>query len=214
MIDFLNLIFSGANAIPTGLLLFTILYWIIVILGVVGTDFLDIDIDIDAEGDMDMDGTASADISWLNKVLLFFNLGKIPFMIWLTFVTFPLWFICVNVNGMLGISNFLLGLVVLLPTLIASLFLAKFLTWPFAKFFAKIDEDSKEKEIIGKVGTVTLSADHIRKGQAEIDYRGSFLSFYIKTRKDVSVEKGERVLFIKDVNDEGYYLIEPYQEIT
>lgn len=213
MSEFINLIFSGANALPTALLLFIFLYWIIVILGFVGTDFLDIDIDIDGDNDLDMDGASSGDLSWLNKALLFFNLGKIPLMIWLTFVAFPLWFICVNVNGLLGIENFFLGLIVFIPAFIASVFLAKFLTWPFVKFFMKIEEDSKEKEIIGKVGTVILAADHLRRGQAEVNYRGSFLTFYIKTREGDTVEKGDKVLFIKNLDKEGFYIIEPYREI-
>lgn len=214
MSEFINFVFNGANAVPTALLLFTILYWIIVIIGFVGTDFLDIDIDVDSDSEVEVDATSSADISWLNKVLLFFNLGKIPLMVWLTFVALPLWFICVNINGLLGIHNFFIGLVVFLPALFVSMFLAKFLTWPFVTFFQRIDEDSKKKEIIGKVGVVTLSADHKSKGQAEVNYRGSFLRFYIKTREGAAVQKGEQVLFIKNMVDEGAYLIEPYREIT
>lgn len=217
MKEFLDFIFNGANALPTALLLFVILYWIIVIFGFLGTDFLDIDLDFDADADVDADvdtaPSATTDISWFNNVLLFFNLGKIPLMIWLSFLALPLWLLCVNVNALLGIHNFFFGLIVFLPALFASLFVAKFLTWPFVKFFNKIDEDSKVKEIIGKIGIVTTAASHLSKGMAEINYRGSFLRFYISTRKGVEVEKGEKVLFVKLLGSNGVYLIEPYYEI-
>lgn len=218
MIEFLNFIFNGANVIPTTLLLFIILYWIIVITGFLGTDFLDFDIDMDVDIDADADVEASAnssgDISFLNNVLLFFNLGRMPLMIWMSFLVIPLWFVCININGFFGIHNFFLGLVVFFPTLFGSLFIAKFLTWPFMKFFQKIDQDGKKKEIIGKIGTVMLSADHASKGQAEINYQGSFLRFSILTKEGTSVAKGSKVLFIQHLPEKEAYLIEPYHEIN
>lgn len=214
MTEFLNFIFNGANALPTALLLFVILYWIIVIFGVIGTDFLDIDLDFDGDADVDMDagGEASADISWINNVLLFFNLGKIPLMIWLSFVVLPLWILCVNINALFGIENFFLGLIIFLPSLILSLFVGKFLTWPFVRFFQKIDQDSKAKEIIGKTGIVTTSASSLSKGMAEVNYNGSYLRLYIITRPNTEVQKGDTVLFVQQVAD-GVYLIEPYNSI-
>jgi hypothetical protein len=89
MNELLNLIFNGANAIPTGLLLFIFLYWIIVIIGLVDTEFLDFDLDIDGEPEFEIEGGVSGDVSWLNNVLSFFNLGRIPFMIWLSLKARP-----------------------------------------------------------------------------------------------------------------------------
>lgn len=215
MREFIELIFNGANVVPTALLLFLLIYWLIVIFGVLGTDFLDIDLDMDADADADadMDGSSS-DVSWINNALTFFNLGKIPLMIWLSFVVFPMWFIVVNVNSFLGNSSFLLGLLILLPALFVSMFLAKFFTWPFVKFFEKIDEESKEKDIIGQIGTVILPASESSKGQAEVNYNGSFLRFYIITGKNKSVQKGQSVLFIQHLPESDLYLVEPYNELT
>jgi hypothetical protein len=218
MIEFLHLIFNGANAIPTGLLLFIVLYWIIVIMGFLGTDFLDIDIDVEADLDADAEvegsTSSSGDVSFLNNVLLFFNLGRMPLMIWLSFLVIPLWFINVNVTGFLGIENFFLGLLIFFPTLIACLFIAKLLTWPFMKFFQRIDKEGKKKEIIGKVGVVMLSADHLSKGQAEINYQGSFLRLSILTKEGTIAAKGSSVLFIQHLPEKAAYLIEPYNELN
>lgn len=214
MSEFLNYIFIGANAVPTALLLFVVLYWIIVIFGALGTDFLDFDIDIDADGstDLDMDGEG-LEVSWFNNVLQFFNLGKIPFMIWLSFVSLPAWILSVNINGLLGFESFIPGFLVFLAALFVSLFLAKFLTWPFVKFFEKLDEDTKAKEIVGRVGTVTSKASGSSRGMAEINYDGTFLRMMIRCSEGQEAEKGSQVLFIRKLNDRGVYLVEPYTSI-
>ncbi len=214
MNDFLIYVFNGANAVATALLLFVVLYWIIVIFGVVSTDFLDFDLDLDTDGEADLDASGDGlEVSWFNNVLQFFNLGKIPFMIWLSFLALPLWIITVNINNFLGFETFLPGLIVLLPALIASLFVSKFLTWPFAKFFDKLDADTKAKDIIGKVGLVTNSASKDKRGMAEINYDGTFLRIMIRCAEGQSVKKDDEVLFIRKLNDQGEYLVEPYLSI-
>jgi hypothetical protein len=214
MNEFLNLIFNGANAIPTGLLLFILLYWLIVIIGLVDTEFLDFDLDIDGEPEFEIEGSVSGDVSWLNNVLSFFNLGRIPFMIWLSFVSLPLWLLSININNFLGIESFIFGLLSLIPMLFLSLLLSKVLTTPFARFFEKINEDSRKKEIIGKIGTVTSSASHESKGMAELNYQGSFLRLYIRSSKTQSVLKGDQVLFIEKLAEPGVYLVERHLSIS
>lgn len=214
MTDFLNQIFNGANAIPTALLLFVVLYWIIVILGFIGTDFLDIDLDIDADGeaDLDVDGEG-VEVSWINNVLQFFNLGKIPLMIWLSFVALPLWFIAVNLNHFLGFEAFLSGLLIFLPSAFVSLFFAKFATWPFVKMFEKLDEDTKAKDLIGRTAIVSSAASSSSRGMAELSYNGSHLRIMIRCHEGQSVKKGDQVLFIRKLNNRGEYLVEPYSSI-
>ncbi len=214
MNEFLNLIFNGANAIPTGLLLFILLYWIIVIIGLLDTEFLDFDIDIDGEADFEIEGDVSGDVSWLNNVLVFFNLGRIPFMIWLSFVSLPLWLLSININNFLGIESFIFGLLSFIPLLFLSLLISKVLTTPFVRFFEKLNEDSKKKEIIGKIGTVISPASDLNKGMAEINYQGSFLRLYIRSPKSQPVLKGEQVLFIEKLDEPGVYLVEPHLSIS
>ncbi len=53
---------ASANIIPTALLVFVLVYWLIVITGLVDLDTFDFD--LDAEGELDANGMAS--ITWLN----------------------------------------------------------------------------------------------------------------------------------------------------
>ncbi len=103
--------FSGVNIIPTVFLLLILVYWIFVIIGAMDMDFLevdietDVDIDADVEVDADVDTDADIDtdadtrgvgsVAFLNSVLTFFNLGKIPFMVWLSFLIIPMWVISI-----------------------------------------------------------------------------------------------------------------------
>lgn len=98
--------------------------------------------------------------------------------------------------------------------LFLSLLLSKVLTTPFARFFEKINEDSRKKEIIGKIGTVTSSASHESKGMAELNYQGSFLRLYIRSSKTQSVLKGDQVLFIEKLAEPGVYLVERHLSIS
>lgn len=181
-------------------------------MGLIGTDFLDIDIDIESDVDGDVDGTSETGISWLNKALVFFNLGRIPMMIWLSFLSIPLWILTMILNHSFGISSFLPGLITFIPSLLASLFLAKFFTWPLVRVFDKINEETKEKDVLGRIGKVILSANHTSKGQAEINYNGTFLSFYILTQEGVEVSKGSEVMFIKPL-DGSTFIVEPHLQI-
>jgi hypothetical protein len=217
MTEFLEILFNGANVVATALLLFTVVYWLIAIFGIISSDLIEIDLDLEAESDVDFNATGADgafEVSWINNALQFLNLGKIPFMVWLSFLALPLWIISVNLNSLLGFESFLSGLIVFFPTAFVCLFIAKFLTWPFVKIFAKLDEGNKSKEIIGKTGLVISSASATSLGMAEVNYNNnSFLRFNIRCTEGTSVQKGETVLFIRRLNDRGVYLIEPYNSI-
>lgn len=206
MESFIQLAFNPANAIATAILLFIIVYWVIVIIGLVDTDFLDLDIDADHGGEV------SADISWINQALYFFNLGRIPLMIWLSFFAVPFWLIMINVTGYLHLSHFLWGLLFFFPVAFVCLFVAKTLTMPFIRFFDSINKDADEKDVTGQLGTVITPADEIKKGQAEVNINGAFMLLSIKTMPGVVVNKGQRVLFIQALPEHQTYLVEPYTD--
>ena len=89
MRELLEFAFSGINLVPTVLMIFVIIYWFIVILGIVDIDSLDFDLDMDLDADADLD--ADVDVGGLSSVLAFFNIGHMPLMVFVTFFTLPLW---------------------------------------------------------------------------------------------------------------------------
>jgi hypothetical protein len=83
---------------------------------------------------------------------------------------------------------------------------------PFIRFFDYINRDTDEKDIIGQLGTVVTSADHIKKGQAEVNLNGNFMLFSILTSPGNVAEKGQRVLFIQALPEHNVFLVEPYTD--
>jgi len=213
MNEFFHLMFSPQNVLGTLLLSFCVLYWLIVIVGIIDLDLFDLDLDVEVDVDSDIDVSATdGSVAWLNKILVFFNLGKIPFMVWLTFLSFPLWFMLMIVNHFFGNTSFLISIVFFIPLLIVSAFIAKPLTYPFVKVFAALDKNNKPKDLIGKVGTVILAGNENRKGQIEVNYNGSPIRIYVwPSSKEIKLKKNETVLVIqKSETEEQVYIVEPY----
>lgn len=232
MNTFIDSVFSPENIIATTLLCIIIVYWLIVLIGAIDMDFLDFDLDIDTpdidvdmpdveigspdvEVDADIDAqpsVSSEGVPVMHSILSFFNIGKMPFMVYLTFLILPLWLITVNINHYLGNHSFLLSLGIFVPTLIVSLFIAKYLTWPFVKIFQKLDESNKPVEIVGKICKLVLPASKEQIGQAEINIKGSSILIYVKTYKN-PLEKGKTALVIQQHQSKDYYIVEPYENL-
>lgn len=212
MIELLNASLSAVNIIPTILLAFILIYWLTVIIGVIDLDTLDFDLDIDVDADVDVDIDVDADLNvhGLTSVLSFFNIGHMPFMIFLSFLVMPMWVMSVWANHLVGNSSFWLSLAILIPIIIVSLFVAKILTTPFAKFYMKLRKEDEAVNPIGKRCKILLTVKGDSIGQAEIKVDGTSILINAMANKGIEIQKGETALVIKHITDKNYYLIEPY----
>ncbi len=220
--------FSAINIIPTVLLVLSLIYWLIVIFGIFDLDTVDldveadVDIDVDVEADIDLDADADLDadseisvsgsVLWLNSVLSFFNIGRVPVMIVVSFFSLSLWIISVMLNHWLSNTSFLISFILLIPNMVASLFVAKIITIPFVKVFKKANEIQNNTGLEGKICKVTIPASHDRMGQALIRINGDTFNVNIKTQPDVSLQVGEQALVIEYQKDNKIYIVEPYKE--
>ncbi len=209
--------FAGVNLIPTILLLLILVYWLFVIIGALDMDFLDMDVDSgDVDADVDSDVDTDSDLgsaAFLNSILTFFNLGKMPFMVWLSFLFIPMWCISLLMNYFLMNGSFLLSLLYLIPNLIVSLMVSKVLTTPVAALFAKLKHNAEDSfKYAGKVCTALMQTDHQKYGQAEIHHEGNTFRITILTKEDgIRLQKGETGLVIDFLEDKKCYLVEPYK---
>jgi len=213
MKETLQAAFTIVNIIPTTLFILILIYWLTVIIGVFNVDSFDIDGDADIDVDSDVDVNAGDSIIWLNSALSFFNLGKIPLMIILSFFAMSLWIISILANYYLNNSSVLLSLVYLIPNIFISAFVTKFLSTPFVKLFAKAQNDiQRNKSLTGKICRVTLQATYDKMGQAEIKNEGSsYMINVLSTEKEIELTKGETCLVIDYIPERKIYLIEPYK---
>lgn len=201
------------NLVATGLLVFVLLYWLTVIVGLL--DFKTADLHLGGHTDLPADAghLPGPHTDWLNGALAFFNLGRVPLMLFLSFVALPLWVGSILTNYYTGNTSLLRGLVFLLPLLVASLFVAKVLTQPFVRLFAALEKDHDGGAVaLGKVCTVLLpaTADHL--GQAAVRIDGAPLMLNVRTT-GAPLAKGETALVIDYDTPRRCYLIEPYAAV-
>ncbi|MCB9187819.1 MAG: DUF1449 family protein [Flavobacteriales bacterium] len=210
----IDILFAPANLIVTTLFLVIVLYWLIVLFGAIDTEAFDFDFDVDADADVDADvDSDSSNIFGLNKILTFFNLGKIPFMVFLTFLILPWWFGTVIVNNLMGFESFIMGLLVTGGMFFAALIVSKILTQPFVKIFAALDKEDGHPEILGAIGEVTISATSSKTGQAEVKAGNSFLKINIRSNTELDLKPGDKVLVIDENKGSDFYLVEIHYTI-
>ena len=198
------------NLVATGLLVVVLLYWLTVIVGLL--DFKTADLHLGGHLEMHADGAhlPSGDSDWLNGALAFFNLGRIPLMVFVSFVVLPLWVGSILTNYYTGNTSLLRGLVFLLPLLVGSILLAKFLTLPFVKLFAALEKNHDGGAVaLGKVCTVLLPATTEHLGQASVHIDGAPLMLNVRALSG-ALAKGETALVIDYDAQRRCYLIEAY----
>ncbi len=188
---------------------------------------IDADVDVDAEADIDMDADADTEIQSsmaaqgqveggvimsLNSILSFFNLGKVPFMILMSFLALSMWVISISVNYLMGNQSILLSILLLIPNFIVSLFVSKFLTTPFAIIQKKMLQNNADSfKYQGKICTMLMSASHTKVGQGEINYNGSIIRVNVITKKGTEIAKDQTGLIINRIKEKNCYLVEPYK---
>lgn len=208
MLEILEFSFSSVNIIPTLLLCFNLMYWAIVMLGLIDLDVIDIDVDLDVDADADLPDAPS--VGWFNSILAFFNLDQIPFMVFLSFLALPMWMLSIICNHSLGNENFFFSMVLLAPVFFVSLFIAKYMTLPFVKVFTRIKEDEKPVSLIGKMCKVTMKLDSSTMGQVEVKEEGTSYLINAKTNGGLVIPKGASGLVISYEEKNNYYTVEPY----
>ena len=209
MLELFEFSITGINVIPTILLVFVIIYWLIVIIGIIDVDTVDVDLDLDVEVDAEVE--VEVEVGGFASVLSFFNIGHMPLMVFMTFFSLPLWVSSILVNDYFGIQSFLPGLITFFPLFIGSLFIAKFLTIPIAKFYRKIRQETEAvKYIVGQICVAKLPISDMALSQAEIKVNGTSVLINVKTRNGISIHKGESALVIEHNEAEKFYFVEPY----
>lgn len=220
--ELLEAAFTTANLFYTVLLIIVFIYWLTVFIGVldlgsfdfdIDTDVdVDVDIDVDADIDADTDVDAEGGLNPALAFLAFFNLGKVPFMIFLSFLALFLW-----VGALLGgyyledkIPMF--GLAWVVPNLLLSLSLTKFCTTPLKSLFQDEENEFKtNQDIIGKIGTATLQIDDESISQLSIPSQdGAPLLVRAKAVEGKEVLKGYQAIVVHHEEEGNYFLVEPF----
>lgn len=220
MTEFFSIILSFPTLLYTGLLGFTLLYWLLSIMGVADFDFENGELDFDSfeateNNIVNADGTEIADTSgFLSK----FKLDGIPLTISISFVIFLSWIISFLVVYYYqeevtdGWVKILVGVwVVILAPFIAAPIVGILLS-PLKPLFKKMKKDSegrKADSLVGKKAVVRTNKVTMSFGDADIDNDdGASLILKIRAKEPNVLRRGDRVVITRYYPKENVYMVE------
>ncbi len=212
MIEFLQECIAPVNLPATILLGLVMLYWVMVILGVLGMDAFDLDLDADLDVDVDIDGF-DGDFeggSMFGDALKFLYLGDVPVMIVASFFAVTMWVVTILSNHYLNpeYSWMVLGLWII-PNIILSLILTKAALMPIATLFRNNDpEQVLGERLIGSIGLVKTSVVNQGFGQIEINQDGPPIVVNVTAPAGKELAKGDAARIVGYDKLKGTYIVE------
>lgn len=211
----------------TILLVLCLLYWVMVMLGALDTD--SIDLGMDAPGDLshgagDLHGhgdVAGGDAShgnggglehhthWLSNTLRYFNLVEVPIMVLVSIGALFTWLIQVNLNYWLNDHDAsLMGFGFLALSMIASAFVTKVVTTPLIPLFRQLNQGMKAIELIGEEAIVKSGQINESYGQIEVSKDGAPLILNARVAEGGEPHfKGEKVIIYREDPAKGIYYV-------
>lgn len=199
-----------ANLPYTILLGLTLLYWLTVFFGALDLEFLDFEVDADIDADVDLDVDIDADVDadvdagggngagWFMTGLAFFNLGAVPFMVFMSLFVLTLWVTSILVNSLwldLGEWAFF---ILLVPNLIVGLFVTKVLSTPFKGVYKKMNaKGTSKRELVGKIADVTMTVRPNRIGRVELTHNDTHFTLDVRIEGDEEIQEGEKAILVQ-----------------
>ena len=218
MQELLQAALSPANFVYSLLLVAVLLYWLGIIFGALDISAFDIDLDVDADVDIDVDADVDAhagahgEVGWFAGALHFFNFGKLPFMLVMSFVVFFCWAFSILGHHYIGHGSLLFSLALIFPSLFVSLLLTKIITTPLVPMFKNLDAGEEAVDYIGEECMLTLPANPSKMGQAQVTIGNSTLLINVKVseQKPEALYKGDKALIVGSDKEKKYFIIEKY----
>jgi hypothetical protein len=194
----------------------TLFYWLLYIVGALGSDFLDFmdfDTDADLDGDMDPDMDVGHHGGILASTMKFMHAGEVPATIIASCLNISMWAFSILLNHYLENTNVLLAAGLFFPILLAGMLMTRVSLAPFVPLLKKaFDESGDVVEVIGKLCTVTSLEVTSKYGQAELPLEGSPLLLHVKIQSGDPLKKGEEAVIFGHDKKEDVYLITRYEE--
>lgn len=194
VMELLNYAVKGVNIIPTTLLILVILYWVTVIMGILDFDFMDFDIDVSLD-----------DAGAFHALLVFLNIGDIPFMVVFSILILNNWILSMLVINM----NTQVSIVISVAILIISLVLTRFETMPLKGLLGNnYNQESNDEMIMFMDCVLTCDISDGRLGQAKLKTDNGEIVINVRMDDNKSISKNDMASVIgKDASSGVYYII-------
>lgn len=210
MKPFYQIVASFPTIFFTVLLIVVVIYWLFTILGVFDISLLDFDIDISADGDI---SSANA----LTGLMMRFGLHGVPVTIIISLIVLFGWLLCYYLVYFLsplfstGLLRLLLGLPALIGSLYVAVLLTSFVIRPLRPFFHKTQQETI-KRVLGQVAIVRSSVVNEQFGEVSLADGGAGLILKARTMGATEFHRGDRVVLLEYVPEQYVYRVISEQE--
>jgi hypothetical protein len=186
--------------------------WLIIALGLIDMEILDLSIDIDVETDPNS-------VSGIASFLATLGLSGVPIFIVLTIIFFVSWIICYTaVKYILFWNNFdsiryIIGSIILVGSFLVSIPITAQLVKPLRKLFTKLNNDSTSSEsLIGKQCIVRTTKVNEQFGEAECINQGASLILKVRAHEKFQLKNGDLARIIEVDQKSSIYQVIPEKE--
>ncbi len=179
-----------------------VVYWLFVILGAIDMDMLH----ADWMPDIDLDNADG--FSFLELL----GIGNVPIMLVVSILAVFGWWFSIVANYFFNTGHVgWIALLLLIPNLLITVFLAGLVIRPLAKIFAAADKNTVQS-VVYRVGTVITSEVTPSFGQIEIENAGGPITVNVRTAGDLVLHKGDKALIFDEDKEKGIYYVDKYEE--
>lgn len=197
---FLLIAFNFPTLIFTILLMISVLYWLVAMLGFFDVEMADVDgsAALDAEGVLDLSGLLAT--LGLHGVPLPLSITLLSLFSWLASYSLELLAIKLGVPGLL---RSWIGVGVLVVSIVAGYLLAVAVAGWLRPLFSRLHQLPKEFCLVELTGVVTGIAKDRHRGRARVSRNGVDLTVNIKA--EVPLEHGMKVLLSRDEGEHFFW---------
>lgn len=191
-----------------------LLYWLIVLVGGVAMDAIDIDLDADVDADLDTDG-GNVFQGMLGGTLRFFNADAVPLTIILSLVVLFTWAGQILSNYYLNEDRSAwLGFLLMLVSFVVAAVLTKVVTQPLRPLMMRLKAAENAEPVVGARGVVRSLTLSDRIGQVEV-LRKKAAPAVLTCRLaqgEPELPRGTEVVVLSYDEASGTYLVAPLFE--
>lgn len=217
MANFLAIAIGFPTVVFTALLVLSLGYWALVMVGALDLDMFDFDLDLDIDAELDADaeiGDSAGGLGFLGDVLSFLGFGKVPLMVLISFFAFFGWILSFLATWALGpftgnaMVTIALSFGVLGVALIGGLLLGSAAARPLAPIF-QTAEGRDNQSLIGE--SVVLSTGRVDPafGQAQVQVADSDLLVQVRCDSANHLARGDRALIVSFDRTRDAFVVEP-----
>ena len=122
-----------------------------------------------------------------------------------------MWFVGININYYLGIESTWIGLLLLIPNFILSLFIVKIFSRPLSYFYKQVNHKGEpEIDFLGRRCVVFSTLDDLKTGQIQLSVNGDPIRLSARSNTDEKLMAGQEAVIVSESVDKKYYLIEKF----